>query len=85
MPYIAIREYLNAHPDLKVKLLTSTRALEINNKGLVAEGPEGNCVIEADTVVFTADRRPLREQAQELVAAAPEFFTIGDCVMPRNI
>ena len=82
---IAIREYLKAHPDLKMKIVTSTKALEINDKGLLAEGPGGAVTFEADTVIYSVGQQPLRDETQALRDTAPEFYALGDCVTPRNI
>jgi 2,4-dienoyl-CoA reductase-like NADH-dependent reductase (Old Yellow Enzyme family)/thioredoxin reductase len=82
---ISIREYLKAHPDLKMKIMTSTKALEITDKGIVVEGQNGVQTIEADTVIYSVGQKPLREEAQALSDCAPEFFALGDCVTPRNI
>jgi 2,4-dienoyl-CoA reductase-like NADH-dependent reductase (Old Yellow Enzyme family)/thioredoxin reductase len=82
---ISIREYLLAHPEVQMKIATSTKALEINDTGILAEGPAGTCAIEADTVIYAIGQRPLREEAQALSGCAPEFYMLGDCVTPRNI
>ncbi len=82
---IAIREYLIAHPEIKMKILTSTKAVEINDAGIVVEGPEGVYTIEADTVVYAAGQKPLSEEAEALGGCAPEFYMLGDCVTPKNI
>jgi 2,4-dienoyl-CoA reductase-like NADH-dependent reductase (Old Yellow Enzyme family)/thioredoxin reductase len=82
---ISIREYLKAHPDLKMTIKTSTKALEITDKGMAVEGPGGARTIEADTVIYSVGQRPLREEAQALRDCAPEFCALGDCVTPRNI
>ena len=82
---IAIREYLIAHPDIRMKILTSTKALEIDDAGIQVEGPEGVYKIEADTMVYAVGQRPLSEEAGALRDSAPEFYMLGDCVTPKNI
>jgi len=82
---IAIREYLIAHPNLKMKICTSTKALEINDKGIIVEDCNGFRTIEADTIIYSVGQKPLREEAQALSDCAPEFYAVGDCVTPRNI
>jgi 2,4-dienoyl-CoA reductase-like NADH-dependent reductase (Old Yellow Enzyme family)/thioredoxin reductase len=82
---IAIRELLIAHPELKMTIKTSTKALEITENGLVAEGPYGVVTIAADTVVYAVGQRALSDEAQALRDVAPEFYALGDCVTPRNI
>ncbi|SHI10162.1 2,4-dienoyl-CoA reductase [Sporobacter termitidis DSM 10068] len=80
---IAIREYLKKLPNMTIR--TSTKALEINDNGIAVEGPDGVQTIGADTIIYAVGQRPLREEAQALAAAAPEFHALGDCVTPRNI
>jgi len=82
---ISIREYLKAHPELKMTIKTSTKALEITDRGVVAENKNGVTAIEAETVVYAVGQRPLRQEAHALADIAPEFYALGDCVTPRNI
>ena len=82
---IAIRELLIAHPELKMTIKTSTRALEVTDSGLKAEGPDGVVTLPADTIVYAVGQRPLSDEAQALRDVAPEFYALGDCVTPRNI
>lgn len=70
---------------LGIDVRLSTRALEIDEKSVRCEGPEGELVLPADTVVYATGQAPLREEAFALSQLAPEFFQIGDCVTPRNI
>jgi hypothetical protein len=80
---IAIREYLKQLPNMKI--YTSTKALEITDKGIDVEGPDGKRTILADTIIYSVGQRPLREEAQALSGCAPEFYMLGDCTTPRNI
>jgi 2,4-dienoyl-CoA reductase-like NADH-dependent reductase (Old Yellow Enzyme family)/thioredoxin reductase len=82
---IAIREYLKAHPELKMQIQTSTKALEITGEGMVVEDCSGVRTIEADTVIYSVGQKPLRDEAQAFSSCAPEFHALGDCVTPRNI
>lgn len=68
-----------------IRLLTNTKAVEIQDKGVVAAGPEGELFAEADTVIYAVGQKPLREEVDELRFCAPEFYSIGDCNMPANI
>ncbi len=67
------------------KLALGTKALEINDKGVVGENADGTTFYEADTVVCAVGMKPLREEADKLRFCAPEFYQIGDCVTPKNI
>jgi len=40
---------------------------------------------EADTVVYATGMQPLHTEADALRLCAPEFYQIGDCLVPRNI
>lgn len=68
-----------------IKLALGTKALEVNEKGVIGENAEGQKLYEADTVVTAMGMRPLRDEADELRFCAPEFYQIGDCVTPKNI
>ena len=80
---VAISEHLKTLPNMRV--LTSTKALAITEKGLEAEREGTSVFLEADTVIYAVGQRPLSEQALALRTAAPEWYAVGDCVTPRNI
>jgi NADPH-dependent 2,4-dienoyl-CoA reductase/sulfur reductase-like enzyme len=63
----------------------NTKALEINGGGVIGEGPEGQTLFEADTVIYAIGQKPLREEADALRFCAPEFYQLGDCLAPKNI
>jgi 2,4-dienoyl-CoA reductase-like NADH-dependent reductase (Old Yellow Enzyme family)/thioredoxin reductase len=71
--------------DNDIKTILSTKAVEINEKGAVCEGPEGKIVLEADTLVYAVGQQPLWEETNALRFCAPEFHQIGDCLVPKNI
>ena len=79
----AIRDLIKNWDNYKV--LTSTKALEINEEGLVVEGPDGVKTIPADTVIYAVGQRSVRDEAIALSTCAREFHMIGDSVAPRNI
>jgi 2,4-dienoyl-CoA reductase-like NADH-dependent reductase (Old Yellow Enzyme family)/thioredoxin reductase len=62
-----------------------TKAVEINEKGVVGQGPDGEKLYGADTVVYAIGQRPLSDEAASLRECAPEFYMIGDCQLPKNI
>jgi 2,4-dienoyl-CoA reductase-like NADH-dependent reductase (Old Yellow Enzyme family)/thioredoxin reductase len=80
---VALCEKIKTLPGMKI--ICSTRALEVTPEGLKVEGPEGVYEIKADTVIYAAGQKPLREEAQALMPCAPEFYQLGDCVTPKNI
>ena len=50
-----------------------------------SDAKEGTKFYPADTVICAAGMAPLRDESLLLKDCAPEFYMIGDCVMPRNI
>lgn len=80
---VALKEQLKDLPNLVIS--TSTKALEVNDKGLVVEDNSGVRTIEADTVIYAIGQNPLREEALALSMCAPEFYQLGDCLIPKNI
>lgn len=67
--------------ELKIKLLTNTKALEITDAGVVSE----KGLHAADTVIYAVGQRALYEEVDELRFCAPEFYSVGDCNLPANI
>ncbi len=80
---VALSVKLKELPNMAVH--TSTRAVEVTETGLRVAGPEGEYEIKADTVIYAAGQRPLREDALALRDCAKEFYMLGDCVTPKNI
>ena len=80
---VALRVKLMELPTMRIHV--STRALAVTETGLRVSGPEGEYEIAADTVIYAAGQRPLREEALALRPCAPEFYMLGDCVTPKNI
>lgn len=80
---VALMEQLKNLPALEIR--TSTKALEVLEEGLIVEGPNGEELLEADTIVYAIGQKPLREEAYALAECAKEFYPLGDCLVPRNI
>ena len=70
---------------LGIKVHLNTKALEITDKGVVAEGQGGQVLFGADTVIYAVGQKPLWEEADALRFCAPEFHQIGDCLTPKTI
>jgi 2,4-dienoyl-CoA reductase-like NADH-dependent reductase (Old Yellow Enzyme family)/thioredoxin reductase len=69
-----------------VQTALSTKATEINERGVIGENAAGQKhLFEADTVIYAIGQKPLSEEADKLRACAPEFHQIGDCLTPKNI
>ena len=62
-----------------------TKALEITEKGVIAENNGVQKIFEADTVIYAVGQSPRQEEAMALHDCAPEFYVLGDCVSPKNI
>ncbi|MDR0839463.1 MAG: FAD-dependent oxidoreductase [Oscillospiraceae bacterium] len=80
---VALAQELGKLPNLTV--LTSTKALEITERGLRFDGAPAADMLPADTVVCAVGYAPLEAEALALSSCAPEFYQIGDCVSPKNI
>jgi len=68
-----------------ITVLTKTRAVEINDAGVVIEGEDGQKTLEADFVVIAYDREPCKDLTEALKATVKEVYEIGDCVKARDI
>ena len=81
---ISIKEKMKTLPNLRC--YASTRAVEVTGEGLVVEDDQnGRYLIPADTVIYAVGQKPLTEESYALRDCAPEFYPLGDCVVPRNI
>ena len=63
---------------LGIRLALGTRALEVNEAGVVGQNAEGTQTFEADTVINAMGMRPLTEEADEIRFCAPEFYEVGN-------
>lgn len=80
---IALNMQIDALDNMTV--LLNTKAVEINGEGMIVESAGERKLLAADTVIYAAGQRPLKEDALALNACAPEFYAIGDCMVPKNI
>ena len=75
--------------------LTGSESLEGLESSAGSEGTTGLAGLEcsgskerffaADTIIYAAGQTPRRADALALNYCAPEFYMLGDCVMPGNI
>jgi 2,4-dienoyl-CoA reductase-like NADH-dependent reductase (Old Yellow Enzyme family)/thioredoxin reductase len=63
----------------------STKALEITDKGVIGENAEGQKLFEAETVIYAVGQAPLQGETMALHDCAPEFYVLGDCIVPKNV
>jgi pyruvate/2-oxoglutarate dehydrogenase complex dihydrolipoamide dehydrogenase (E3) component len=69
-----------------LKVVTRTRGKEVNEWGLVCEGPDGREVFfEADSVICAVGYKPLTMDFDQMRGSVPEFYCIGDCVRPGKV
>ncbi len=69
----------------RIKLSLSTAAAMITEKGIIGKNAEGELFFAADTVIYAIGQSPLSEEVDALRFCALEFYTIGDCVIAKNI
>ncbi len=72
-------------PKYGIQIRTGTRAVEINDKGVVGENEDGQTLFEADTVVTALGMKSNRDEAMALRLCAPDFYLIGDARAARTI
>ena len=68
-----------------VTCLTSTRAVSVEEKGLLCETANGKTLLPADTIICAAGRRANRDTVDTLRDCAPYVTELGDCVKPANV
>ena len=68
-----------------IKLLLSSKAVEIVDNGVVIEDNEGTKTIEADTIVYALGMQSNSDLYDELVGKIPNLYQIGDCVKPAKL
>lgn len=67
------------------KLALGTKAVGINDKGVIGENTGVLTLYEADTVACALGLLPRDKEADALRFCAPNFYQIGDCRAPKNI
>ena len=68
-----------------IPLHFKTKAVKIDEKGVVCETPEGEVRYDADTVIYAVGQQSLTEETKALYACAPRFYPVGDCVKPGTV
>ena len=69
----------------KIPLHYHTKPVEITDKGVKCEGPDGEVFYNADTVIHAVGLRPNHEDAIGFNQCAPEFKMVGECRKTANI
>lgn len=65
--------------DNHVKQLTSTKIKQFTPEGLVAEGPDGELTIPADTVIVSFGMKPNNGIVEAICEKYPTTAVVGDC------
>ena len=69
-----------------LKVVTGTKGKAVTEEGLLCEGPDAKEVLfKAETVICAVGFEALTFAVDRLRHAAPEFYSIGDCIKPRKV
>ena len=68
-----------------ITLRAKTKAMEITEKGVRCEGPEGEVFVPADTVIYAVGMKARTDEALTFYDTAPAFHMVGDCVTAGSI
>ena len=77
MHKVAMDKYIR---DSRIDIKVNTTAREITDAGIVCNTPDGEILIEADTVLLAAGMKADRASADEFLNTAPRVFEIGDAI-----
>ncbi len=70
---------------LGVKILTSTKALEITEKGVLVEKEGERVLLKTDSVVIATGSESVRPSNEGIEEITEEVYIIGDAKEPRNM
>ena len=68
-----------------ISLHFNMKAVEITPKGVRCQGPEGETLYSADTVILAVGMKPRQEDAVKFAKCAADFHMIGECRKAANI
>lgn len=68
-----------------MKILCNTTAKEITDAGIICNGPDGEVLVEADTILLAAGMKANRKVADEFYNTAPRVFEIGDAIRAGRV
>ncbi|MCD8248617.1 MAG: NAD(P)/FAD-dependent oxidoreductase [Lachnospiraceae bacterium] len=71
--------------DSRIQIKTGTTAKEVTEKGLVCKTPEGEELLEADTILLAAGMKPDRSKVDDFYNTAPRVFQVGDCIKAGRV
>ena len=82
MHKVAMDKYIR---DSRIDIKVNTTAKEITDTGIVCNTPDGEILIEADTVLLAAGMKADRASADEFLNTAPRVFEIGDAIKAGRV
>ena len=82
MHKVAMDKYIR---DSRIDIKVNTTAREIPDAGIVCNTPDGEILIEADTVLLAAGMKADRASADEFLNTAPRVFEIGDAIKAGRV
>lgn len=85
--YNPVPTFLKWFDERGIRVYNNCDIYEITEQGVMLRDAltGGECLLEADTVILSAGRRALHEQAYALMNCAPFTAMAGDCTEPKKI
>lgn len=68
-----------------IKIRVNTTAKAVTDAGLLCEGPDGETLLEADTILLAAGMKADRACVESFYNAAPRVFEVGDCIKAGRV
>lgn len=68
-----------------IQIHVQTTAKAVTEKGLLCETPEGELLLEADTILLAAGMKADRACAESFYNTAPRVFEVGDCIRAGRV
>ena len=75
MHKVAMDKYIR---DSKIEIKVKTTAKEITDAGVVCSTPDGDILVEADSILLAAGMKADRASANEFLNTADRVFEVGD-------
>lgn len=82
MHKVAMDKYIR---DSRIDIKVNTTAKEITDAGIVCNTPDGEILIEADTVLLAAGMKADRASADGFLNTAPRVFEVGDAIKAGRV
>ena len=69
----------------RIQIRTQTTAKAITEQGVLCAGPDGEVLVEADTILLAAGMKPDRAAVDAFYNTAPRVFQVGDCIQTGRV